>query len=92
MNWEITLSFTDIGKSRHCHDFLMSKICVLTVFAKIKIERKFTLPLFKTIVLCFLFGGLYGKQYRPRSGGSIWSSLIRVHSDCFHDRTSLKSI
>ena len=36
---EITLSFTDIGKSRPCHEFLMSKICVLTLFAKIS---KFT--------------------------------------------------
>ena len=28
------MSLTDIGKSHSCHDFLMSKICVLTLFAK----------------------------------------------------------
>ena len=29
-----TMSFTDKGKSHSCHEFLMSKICVLTLFAK----------------------------------------------------------
>ena len=27
---KITLPFTDIGKSRPCHNFLTSQICVLT--------------------------------------------------------------
>ena len=38
---KITLSFTDIGKSHLCSEFLMSKICVLTLFAKIKFSRNF---------------------------------------------------
>ena len=38
---EITLSFSDIGKSRPCREFSMSQICVLTLFAKIKFSRKF---------------------------------------------------
>ena len=39
---EITLLLTDISKSRPCHEFLMSQICVLMLFVKIKISRKFT--------------------------------------------------
>ena len=38
---EITLPLTDVGKSRPCHDFLTSKICVLTLFVNIKLSRKF---------------------------------------------------
>ena len=38
---EITLSFTDIGKSRPCPEFLTSQICVLRLFTKIKFPRKF---------------------------------------------------
>ena len=38
---EITLSFTDIGKSCPCRKFSASQICVLTLFAKIKVSRKF---------------------------------------------------
>ena len=38
---EITLSFTDIGKSSHSREFLTSQICVLTLFAKIKFSQKF---------------------------------------------------
>ena len=38
---EITLSFTHISKSHPCCEFLMSQICVLTLFAKIKFSRKF---------------------------------------------------
>ena len=37
---EITLAFTDIGKSRFCLKFQRQK-CVLTLFAKIKFSRKF---------------------------------------------------
>ena len=40
-NSEITLSFTDIGKSCPSRDFLMSQICILTLFSKIKVSRKF---------------------------------------------------
>ena len=40
-NGEITLSLTDIGKSCPSHDFLTSQICVLTLFAKIKLSRTF---------------------------------------------------
>ena len=40
-NREITLSFTEIGKSRPCRKFLTAQICVLTLFAKIKFSRKF---------------------------------------------------
>ena len=40
-NGEITLSFTDIGKSYPSHQSLMSQICLLTLFAKIKFSRKF---------------------------------------------------
>ena len=38
---DITLLFTDISKSRPCHKFLTSQLCVLTQFAKIKFSRKF---------------------------------------------------
>ena len=40
---EITLSFTDIGKSCPSHNFLASQIhvCLLTLFTKIKFSQKF---------------------------------------------------
>ena len=41
---EITLSLTDINKSRPCREFWTSQICVLTLFAKIKFSQKFTVP------------------------------------------------
>ena len=34
-NGEITMSFTDVGKSCPSHEFLMSQMCFLTLFAKI---------------------------------------------------------
>ena len=40
-NTEITLLFTDIGKSYPCPKFLMSQICLLTLFAKIKFSQNF---------------------------------------------------
>ena len=40
-NGEITLSFTDIGKSCPSREFLMAQICLLMLFAKIKFSRKF---------------------------------------------------
>ena len=40
-NGEITLSFTDLGKSYHSREFLTSQICLVTLFAKIKFSRKF---------------------------------------------------
>ena len=39
-NVEITLSFTDIGKSCPSCDFLMSQMCLLTLLAKLKFWRK----------------------------------------------------
>ena len=39
-NGEISLLFTDIGKSCPSREFLMSQVCILTVFAKIKFPRK----------------------------------------------------
>ena len=39
---KITLSFTDISKSRPCREFLTSQICVLTLFCKNKILSKFS--------------------------------------------------
>ena len=38
---EITLSFTDIGKSRPCREFLTSQIYVITLFAKIEYSQNF---------------------------------------------------
>ena len=38
---EIIRSFTDEGKSCHCREFLASQICLLTLFAKIKVSRAF---------------------------------------------------
>ena len=38
---EITLSFSNLGKLWHSRDFLTSKICLLTIFAKIRFSRKF---------------------------------------------------
>ena len=40
-NSEITLSFTDAGKSCPCRECLTWQICLLTLFAKIKFSRKF---------------------------------------------------
>ena len=40
-NVEITLSFTDAGKSCPSGEFLVSQIYLLTLFAKIKFSRKF---------------------------------------------------
>ena len=40
-NVEITMSFTDAGKSCPSRDFIVSQICLLTLFAKIKFSRKF---------------------------------------------------
>ena len=39
-NGKITLSFTDVGKSGSSRKFLTSQICLLTLFAKIKLSRK----------------------------------------------------
>ena len=41
INAEITLSFTDSGKSSPSREFLVSHICILRLFAKIKFSRKF---------------------------------------------------
>ena len=38
------------------------------------------------------FSSLYCKQYRTRSDYSLRSSLIRVHSICFHDNSTLDCI
>ena len=38
---EITLLFTDIGKSCPSSKFLMSQLCLLKLFAKIKFSLKF---------------------------------------------------
>ena len=40
-NGQITLSFIDIGKSCLSREFFTSLICLLMLFAKIKISRKF---------------------------------------------------
>ena len=40
-NGEITLSFTDIGKSCLSREFLTSQICLLTLFTKTKFSGKF---------------------------------------------------
>ena len=40
-NGKITLSFTDIGKSCTSRESQTSLICILTLFAKIKISRIF---------------------------------------------------
>ena len=40
-NGEITLSFINMAKSCRSHEFLMSQICLLTHFAKIKFSQKF---------------------------------------------------
>ena len=39
-NGEITLSFTDIGKSSPCPEFLLLQICLLLLFAQSKILAK----------------------------------------------------
>ena len=40
-NSEITLLFTDIEKSCPSRELLATQICLLTLFAKIKLSRKF---------------------------------------------------
>ena len=47
-NGDITLSFTDICKSCPCHKILTWQICLLTLFAKINILRKFPNLQFKS--------------------------------------------
>ena len=47
-NGDITLSFTDIGKSCPSHDFLTWQICLLTLFVKIKFLQKFRNLQFKS--------------------------------------------
>ena len=55
-NGEITLSFTDICKSCLSREFLMSQICLLTLFTKIKFSRKFpNLQYFSKLRLGFFF-------------------------------------
>ena len=39
-NGEITLSFTDEGKSFSGREFLASQICIISPFAKIKLTQK----------------------------------------------------
>ena len=51
-NEEITLSFTDIGKSCPSREFLTSQICLLKLFAKIKFSRNF--QIYSNIVHVFL--------------------------------------
>ena len=61
-------------------------------------KNTFFLTLYSSIVVCSLFrlrmqfGGLYCKHHEPRSDGSLRSSLIRVHSVCFHDKIALECI
>ena len=51
-------------------------------------------PIVCSYRLLMLLGSIYCKQFRPRSDYSLWSksdcslrsSLIRVHSVCFHDK------
>ena len=40
-NGKITLSFTDLGKSCPSHEILTTKICLLTLFAKMRFSLKF---------------------------------------------------
>ena len=40
-NGEITMSFTDVGKSCPSRLFLTSQLCLLTLFEKIKFSQKF---------------------------------------------------
>ena len=40
-NSEITLSSTGKGKTCHIRNLLASQVCLLTLFAKIKLSRKF---------------------------------------------------
>ena len=40
-NSDVTLLFTDIGKSCPSREFLTSEICLFTIFAKIKFSQKF---------------------------------------------------
>ena len=40
---------------------------------------------FSSLNCIYTLGSLYCKQYGPRSDCSLGSSLIRVHSICFHD-------
>ena len=48
--------------------------------------------LLSAISLRMYFGGLYHKQYEPRSDCSLGSSLIRVHCVCLRDKISPECI
>ena len=55
-NDKLTLSFTDIGKTCLSHEFLMSQLCLLPLYAKNKIIAKsseFTVykPVYEILVL-----------------------------------------
>ena len=55
---EISIPFTDIGKSRPCREFLMSQICVLTLFAKIKSGENFGIYSIVTVQKLQIFNSL----------------------------------
>ena len=50
-NSEITLAFTDVGKSYLVQIFLTSQMCLLMLFAKIKFSRKFPNLLYQRLAV-----------------------------------------
>ena len=65
-NGEITLSTTDIVKSCSSRDFLLSQVCLLTLFAKIKISRNFLDLQYNVGTAAFyLFIGASEKDRKP---------------------------
>ena len=52
-NGDITLSFVNMTKSCPSREFIMSQICLLTLFAKITFSRKFPNLQYITWLECF---------------------------------------
>ena len=81
---EITIPFTDIGKSRPCREFLTSQICVLTLFANIKCSRKFPNLQYIANMRClflrlmFRYGYIYIARSSTRDTGSYRILLMHM--------------
>ena len=92
-NGEITLSFTDVGKSCPSHDVLLPQICLLMLFAKIKFLKNGEITL--VVYWCrkimpysqffsvenMPFNAIRENKILTRiSGATVLGLLIRVHN------------
>ena len=88
-NAEITLSFTEMGKSCHSPDFLLSQICILTLFAKIRFSRKFPdlqylMPVYGPVLQCKAGrckDSNHGLPFQPKRVSKIRVSAVCLTRD-----------